>query len=752
MADYDFENILSPIDFEHLVRDLLSRELGIDLMAFSEGKDQGIDLRFSQNNNSSVIVQCKRSKYIGKKQLEKEVEKVKTLAPEKYYFVISSDLSVAKTDQIKSIFSEWIISDDYIYSRNKLNSLLDKYSDIHQKNYKLWLNSSTIFNTLVNQHLFERSKSLVNNIQRFYKYYVKNQSINEAIDILNSHKFVIISGIPGIGKTTLAKLLLWEYLQKDYEVVEIRKIIEGEQLLIENSESKQVFYFDDFLGENFLKFDVIEGRSYDLVLFINRIMNSKNKILIMTTREYILRQAKERYAKLNTGELDIYKYTLDLNNYTKRIKTLILYNHLFYSDVSLEYINNIISTKSYKRIINHKNYSPRIIEQMTIKLTGVKPNDYSKAFLDNLDNPFGIWDRAFKSEISEGSKYTLFILLSMGAPILLSELRKALSYFYENIAKEYSIDFKPLDFKNYIKELEDSFIKIDITNKRTHYVDFQNPSIKDFLLKIIKNDREIIKIIIRSSFYFNQLLYSINYLSSNFRNDSEVAELINSTIVNRYDEFNRFSKIIIGYEFREQFKEIDKLYELKDYLELSQDNTLREFLFKKFENINLKKLLRHEEKKYIVFFSQFAEKLTIGLSKVIEDVFSNITWFENVRNFVMLKDVSESTFNNFVAHNQKDVDEVFSSAIKKDIEFSDTTASLEELKDELNDEIENLANISTYDWEDVTNEIEEKISEIEYEDDEELDNELDKEEIELTLSNDDNDFDEDEYFKVELFN
>ncbi|MBN2893092.1 MAG: restriction endonuclease [Bacteroidales bacterium] len=751
MANYDFENILSPLDFEHLVKDLLSRELEVELMAFAEGKDKGIDLRYSQDNDSKIIVQCKRSKYINKKLLEEEVEKVAKLSPEKYYFVVSSDVSVEKVDLIKSIFSTWMTGDENIYSRNKLNGLLDKYPDIQQKNYKLWLNSSSIFSTLINQHLFERSKALVNSIQKYYKFYVRNQSINDAIDLLNEHNFVIISGIPGIGKTTLAKLLLWEYLQKDFEVIEIRKIIEGEQFLIENSESKQVFYFDDFLGENFLKFDVIEGRSYDLVLFINRIINSKNKILIMTTREYILKQAKEKYAKLNTGELDIYKYTLDLNNYTKRIKTLILYNHLYYSNVSQKHIKDIIDKKAYKRIINHKNYSPRIIEQMTIKLTGIPPNEYSEAFIENLNNPFGIWDRAFKSEISEGSKFTLFILLSMGAPILLSELRKALVYFYENSAQKNSIDFKPLDFKNYIKEQEDSFITLNLTNKGTHFVDFQNPSIKDFLLSIIKDDKEIVKIILSSSFYFNQLLYSINYLSSNFKNDSEIKKIISSIIIERFNDFERFSTIIIGLEFRENLKEIDILYELKDYLAFSKNKSLEKYLFEKFETLELKKLYRHEEKKYISFYSNFKDKLSISIYSIIENVFNNITWFENVRNFTSLKSISELAFSDFVKSNQAAIDDKLSSAIKKDIEFSDTKSSLEELKFELEDEIENLKNITSFHWEDVSEEIDDKISDIEEMKKEEVKKELSKDNIDKNVLKNDSDFDEDEYFKIELF-
>lgn len=753
MANYDFENLLSPLDFEHLIKDLLSRELSIELNAFAEGKDSGVDLRYSKNNDSTIVVQCKRAKYIGKELLEEEAKKVKKISPEKYYFVVSCDLSVNKYDQIKNIFGEWIIGDENIYTKNRINSLLDKHKDIQQKNYKLWLNSSTIFNTLINQHLFERSKSLIDNIQKSYKYFVKNKSLNDAIDILNKHKFLIISGIPGIGKTTLAKLLLWEYLQKEYEVIEIRKVLEGEQLLTENSDSKQVFYFDDFLGENFLKFDVIEGRSYDLVLFINRIMNNKNKVLIMTTREYILKQAKEKYAKLNTQEFEIYKYTLDLNNYTKKIKTMILYNHLYYSNVDIEHIKDIIEKGTYKKIINHKNYSPRIIEQMTIKLASIPPEQYSEYFIDSLDNPFGIWDRAFKSEISEGSKYTLFVLLSIGSPILLSDLKKALNYFFDNSAKKYSIDFKPLDFKNYLKELEDSFIKLNITDKTTHYVDFQNPSIKDFLLKIIKTDKELVKIILESSFFFNQFIYTLNYLSDKFINDYEIKDIISKIITTRFDDFSKSSKIISGLEFNSNIKDIDKLYELKDYLKLSENKKVEEYLISRFEKIDLKKLYRSEEKRYIAFFATFSDKISIKYETLIENVFNNITWFDNVKNFISLKTISESSFNDFINNNQEVIDKKLSSAVMKDIEFSDDTYSLNELKSNLEYEIDKLKSVCTYDWDLINEEIDNKISELEQVNDmnSNENDELESAEIEDNSSKKENEFDEEEYFKIELF-
>ena len=71
------------------------------------------------------------------------------------------------------------------------------------------------------------------------------------MSVLNEHRIVIISGVPGIGKSTLADMLLFSHLQDGYEPVKIElTIVEAKGLL--NVEFRRIFYFDDFLGETFL--------------------------------------------------------------------------------------------------------------------------------------------------------------------------------------------------------------------------------------------------------------------------------------------------------------------------------------------------------------------------------------------------------------------------------------------------------------------------------------------------------------------
>ncbi len=244
-ANYNFQDILSPNDFEILIGDLLSRELGLELRTFSEGPDLGIDLRCSTNQSGTIVVQCKRSKDISKKRLELEAQKIAKLNVTDYYLAIAGEISVGKSDQILNIFASWMKDDSRIISKGKINKLLDKYPEALRQNHKLWISSSEIFDQFINNDLLGRSKYLKEDIAKSIKYFVKNEGYSKAEGLLNENNIVIISGIPGIGKTILAKTLIWEYLQQDYEVIEIRNINEGENILKEGEKHKQILYFDD---------------------------------------------------------------------------------------------------------------------------------------------------------------------------------------------------------------------------------------------------------------------------------------------------------------------------------------------------------------------------------------------------------------------------------------------------------------------------------------------------------------------------
>lgn len=66
-------DVLSPLEFEKLSKDIISKKLNLEFKSFKMGKDGGIDLR---NKENGIICQCKHIKKFSdlKSILKKELE------------------------------------------------------------------------------------------------------------------------------------------------------------------------------------------------------------------------------------------------------------------------------------------------------------------------------------------------------------------------------------------------------------------------------------------------------------------------------------------------------------------------------------------------------------------------------------------------------------------------------------------------------------------------------------------------------
>jgi hypothetical protein len=138
MSKYDFA-FLSSFDFEELVRDLLQIEFAVTLECFKSGRDDGIDLRYSENKDRSLIVQCKHYSGSSVKTLLQrlrfeEREKVQKLKPARYVFATSLGLTPSNKDKILKEFSPYCLSTGDILGRDDLNNLLRKFPEIEKRN------------------------------------------------------------------------------------------------------------------------------------------------------------------------------------------------------------------------------------------------------------------------------------------------------------------------------------------------------------------------------------------------------------------------------------------------------------------------------------------------------------------------------------------------------------------------------------------------------------------------------------------
>ena len=380
MADYDFK-ILQPSEFECFSRDLLQVRENILIESFADGRDKGIDLRFAYNKDKTCIVQCKRYKEWKelKNCLKEEVEKVKKLDPQRYILTTSVDLSVGQKDEILGMFAPYIQNAADVLGRKDLNNLLKQHKEIEQNYHKLWLASTNVLNLILNRATVNWSQFELEKVEHDISLYVENESLNKALEILKGNHYVIISGIPGIGKTTLARMLVYTTLAQGYE--EFVYVTEGmdEAAKMYEKEKRQVFFYDDFLGSNSF---ILQSAGFEnkLITFIEKVKKSKNTLFILSTREYVLSEAKGYYEKLTMSNIDIAKCTIELEYYTKPIKARILYNHLAEAEIPRKYIEVFLDKHSYREIISHQNFNPRVIESIIKEKIweSVEPQDFAR--------------------------------------------------------------------------------------------------------------------------------------------------------------------------------------------------------------------------------------------------------------------------------------------------------------------------------------------------------------------------------------
>jgi len=525
MTNYNFST-LNDKDLEELARDLLSKKLKIDFQSFRRGKDKGIDLRYSTTTDENeIIVQVKH--FVGSKfsnlistLKNSEYEKIKELNPKRYIIVTSLPLNPNEKEIIKNTLDPFILSTNDIYSKESLNSLLGEYEDIEVKYYKLWLSSTTVLTRILKNGIKGRSEFARTRIENKIKIFVQNDTYNEAVEILNKRNFILITGAPGIGKSTLADMLTFQLLAKDFELIYVRDVDEAEEAYDEDKE--QVFLFDDFLGT--ITLDLTSSRNLDASIsyFIQRVKNDNKKRLILTCRTTILNQAIEKSEKLNNTKLDIAKHEVKIEDYSNLDKARILYNHLYFSNLTEELKSVIFENQFYWKIIKHRNYNPRLIEFFTDIDKVETENQYDESIMNFLENPDKIWEKSYENQTSDAGKIFLAALFSLKGQFVVSE-RKLKDVFENRL--EYEVKFnnftKPDNlFQKTIKELQDAFITrvIDVKYDSIEYR-FLNPSIEDFLVYYFNRNIDTYFVVLRSANYFEQFK---NQISTNQKADKKV--------------------------------------------------------------------------------------------------------------------------------------------------------------------------------------------------------------------------------------
>lgn len=505
MAEYDYTT-LSPADFELLVRDLLSADRGWKLEAFGAGRDGGVDLR-ATDPAGTIVVQCKHYAQSTFSQLKAAVKsellKINKLAPARYLLVTSRSLSKTQKDALVDILGPTLKVPTDILHRADLNSLIEKHPDVERNHFKLWLASAGILSSIVHSGIWARSEALLEDIQSRVRMYVTNPTYSTASDALAKVHVLVITGAPGVGKSMLAEMLLLTHWQKGWQVIQVgANIVDAWDAW--SPSDKQIFLYDDFLGQTNLAERLEKNEDRSIVQFGDRVRAHANKRFVLTTRTQVLRQAEDKHEPLRRAQFDLTSCVVRVSDYTMPVKARILYNHLYFSGLPRTAVKWYISSGDYWIAIRHRNYNPRVIEQVLLReyATG---RDFSDALLHALENPVDLWGPSFENGLSDLSQDILLRLATF--PVLGIPVKKLVAPFNKT--------HKSRHIAQAHKAIEGTWVtERSWHGQRRPSISFADPSCRDFVLHYLDSYPDEIFRVLDSTTTMEQVLLMLSYAAS----------------------------------------------------------------------------------------------------------------------------------------------------------------------------------------------------------------------------------------------
>jgi len=567
----------------------------------------------------STIVQCKHFSASGfgklRSNLAKEKLKVAKLSPSGYILFTSVGLTPQNKDEIKGLLSPYLKRTEDIFGHSDILNLLGRHPRVAVSHFKLWLASADVLSRLISNASFVRTEALKVELAQQVRVYVSNDSFRRAIDILTSKHVCVISGLPGIGKTLLARMLLLHHLNQKYEAVAVSSDIEEANQLFRD-DTHQFFYYDDFLGTSFHE-GMQKNEDSRLIEFMSLVSHHPNKRLVLTTREYILRNAFSKYERLVYAMRDSLKCVIDLGDYTKLLRGRILYNHLYFSGLSPKQKTSLCGEKRYFKIIDHPNFSPRLIEY-AIEIASQRGVDSTKIpefFLTSLDNPQRLWEHAFNNQLSSESQAVLIAMAFLPRLAAFDDVGEIASSI---CARRAGREIPRVTFLKETRLMDGTFVAIHGEDPECVRLSYHNPAIRDYLLHLADEDSSIVTLIVENAKFFEPLVSlwnaaeSIDYKAPDHPQNKfprllqwlrDYQDLYSSAMKRTiaaescvWEEQYVWRERVTLVVQRAQESVESRLVSILEIAEHLADNQLREWAFEMVDNLSVKWLMREGDK------------------------------------------------------------------------------------------------------------------------------------------------------------
>ena len=326
--------------FQQLCLTIAREVLGQTVESFLDTNDGGRDGAFTgtwkptgqESLQGQFVIQCKFTSRINHvicpSDLEDEANKAKRLVEkgycDSYILMTNAGLSGTKAEDIEGLFrnagvkyfnvfgASWI--DQQIRENKHLRMLVPRVYGLGD------------LSQILDERAYAQARAILESLREDLAKVVVTDAYRKAITSLDKYGFVLLTGEPAVGKTTIASMLAMAAI--DNWNASILKLDDPEKT-IEHwnpSEMTQFFWIDDAFGVS--QYEAHLVHNWNHILPQMNSMLRKGAKIVMTSRDYIYHRARKDLKESAFPLLQESQVVIDVHDLSKDEKRQILYNHL----------------------------------------------------------------------------------------------------------------------------------------------------------------------------------------------------------------------------------------------------------------------------------------------------------------------------------------------------------------------------------------------------------------------------------------
>ena len=483
MSRYEFDQ-LGWYNFEWLVQTLLKAEFGFEVESWGAHKDQGRDA-YSEGPLSSkrtetlwdgpVIIQAKfvgRANSLGSDYWPNLRSACKTEAaliaerqakglwsnPKTYVLVTNCPLTATNREGIEEIFANAPTSKVIALGAGDLSDALDLYPEVARNFPQIlsYRNLVTAIQDAQNLDIKERTYAALAGAEEILPVFVPTEAYEKSWKVAREHSFVVLTGPPEMGKTSIGWMIAMAQLANGWEVIECRD--PDDFFKTYKFERKQLFLADDAFGKTEFKPQKGDLWESDLAKILQRV--DSTHWLVWTSRKHILERAI-REMDLG-GKARQYpkpaEVLVQADKLTQREKALILYRHAV--NANLEVGAKQVLKGNLSSIVNDRHFTPERIRRFVrealpelaarAKLGKLTPQDVAIEVEAALKRYTDMMEKSYE-KLSDEQKWVLVALLDEDNV----RTEEHLHYAVQRLCP-YTLE---IPTERLLKELDESFLR-----------------------------------------------------------------------------------------------------------------------------------------------------------------------------------------------------------------------------------------------------------------------------------------------------